>query len=347
MNRSSPTRAEIRLSLALFTTLLFVCVGLLALTARSGTQSHFQQSSASLTTGPQVTAITNPVSGVANLRQLANPSALTKVVSQSGAIDLVATQGGYRLQNKSGDYVDITAGNFWSGVAANNPYDCRAEFDPAYQRWIVTALAEPRSLGASVLIGISQNADISGNFFEFKVPARLPSDSIDLNTADSIALGFDAESITISFNLVSDVADIAPKNRSIVIDYPRLLKGQLAGNYFTGLSSSAVEGLDGPSSTLVISQVYGGGGNSGATYTNDFIELFNLGSSPVDVTGWSVQYASATGTGSWSVTPLTSVMIQPGQYYLVQELQGAGGTTPLPTPDAIGTDRKSTRLNSS
>ncbi len=29
------------------------------------------------------------------------------------------------------------------------------------------------------------------------------------------------------------------------------------------------------STDVVISQVYGGGGNSGATYKNDFIELFN------------------------------------------------------------------------
>lgn len=39
---------------------------------------------------------------------------------------------------------------------------------------------------------------------------------------------------------------------------------------------------------IVISQVYGGGGNSGATYTNDFIELFNRGISPVSLAGWSV-----------------------------------------------------------
>ncbi len=44
---------------------------------------------------------------------------------------------------------------------------------------------------------------------------------------------------------------------------------------------------------VVISQVYGGGGNSGATFKNDFIELFNRGSAPVDVAGWSVQYASS------------------------------------------------------
>jgi predicted extracellular nuclease len=89
------------------------------------------------------------------------------------------------------------------------------------------------------------------------------------------------------------------------------------------------------SSNIVISQIYGGGGNSGATYTNDFVELFNRGTAPVDITGWSVQYASAAGT-TWAVTALTSVTLQPGQYYLVQEAAGTGGTTPLPTPDATG-----------
>jgi 2',3'-cyclic-nucleotide 2'-phosphodiesterase (5'-nucleotidase family) len=87
---------------------------------------------------------------------------------------------------------------------------------------------------------------------------------------------------------------------------------------------------------VVISQVYGGGGNTGATYKNDFIELHNNGSSAVSLNGWSVQYASATGS-SWQVTPLTNVTLQPGQYYLIQEAIGAGGTTSLPTPDATGT----------
>ncbi len=89
------------------------------------------------------------------------------------------------------------------------------------------------------------------------------------------------------------------------------------------------------STTVVISQVYGGGGNSGSTYRNDFIELFNLGSTTVDLSTWSVQYASATGT-SWQRTNLTG-SIAPGQHYLIQEAAGAGGTTNLPTPDAIGT----------
>ena len=88
--------------------------------------------------------------------------------------------------------------------------------------------------------------------------------------------------------------------------------------------------------SVVISQVYGGGGNSGSVYRNDFIELFNPTTNPVSLTGWSVQYASATGS-TWQVTNLTNFTLQPGQYYLIQQAQGTGGTTNLPTPDAIGT----------
>ncbi|HTH32420.1 MAG TPA: lamin tail domain-containing protein, partial [Lacibacter sp.] len=75
------------------------------------------------------------------------------------------------------------------------------------------------------------------------------------------------------------------------------------------------------SSQVVISQVYGGGGNTGATYTHDFIELFNRGTNSVSLNGWSVQYASATGT-SWAKTDLTNITLAPGQYYLIQQAQG-------------------------
>jgi endonuclease I len=85
---------------------------------------------------------------------------------------------------------------------------------------------------------------------------------------------------------------------------------------------------------LIVYEIYGGGGNTGSTYTNDYIVLYNPTSSLVSVAGWTVQYASAIGT-SWSPT-LLSGSIQPEGFYLVQEAVGTGGTTNLPTPDATG-----------
>jgi predicted extracellular nuclease len=85
---------------------------------------------------------------------------------------------------------------------------------------------------------------------------------------------------------------------------------------------------------IVISQIYGGGGNAGSTFKNDFIEIFNADGATVNLNGWSVQYASATGT-TWQVTALNG-SLAPGQYFLIQESQGVGGTTNLPAPNATG-----------
>ena len=87
--------------------------------------------------------------------------------------------------------------------------------------------------------------------------------------------------------------------------------------------------------SVVISQVYGGGGNAGATLKSDFIEIHNRGEVSLSLTGWSVQYASGNGT-TWQKTDLLGVLL-PGQYLLVREAQGAGGTTDLPASDASGT----------
>jgi predicted extracellular nuclease len=91
------------------------------------------------------------------------------------------------------------------------------------------------------------------------------------------------------------------------------------------------------SANVVISEVYGGGGNSGAIWTNDFVEIYNRSDAAVDVTGWLVQYYSATGTVPAGGTATLSGSVAPHHTYLVQMAAGANLlATPLPTPDAIG-----------
>ncbi|MFF4655147.1 endonuclease/exonuclease/phosphatase family protein [Streptomyces sp. NPDC001381] len=92
-----------------------------------------------------------------------------------------------------------------------------------------------------------------------------------------------------------------------------------------------------PSATAVISEVYGGGGNSGATLTRDFVELGNAGSAAYDLAGFSVQYlpGSPSSSSAWQVTALSG-SLAPGGRFLVAEAAGSGGTTALPTPDATG-----------
>jgi Lamin Tail Domain len=98
--------------------------------------------------------------------------------------------------------------------------------------------------------------------------------------------------------------------------------------------------LGGPSALsaspdLVVSQLYAGGGNSGAPFANDFVELFNRGSTNVDISTWTIQYAGAAGT-TWQTTALTGT-VQPGHYYLVQLASAAAIGSPPPAPDATGT----------
>lgn len=85
---------------------------------------------------------------------------------------------------------------------------------------------------------------------------------------------------------------------------------------------------------IVIGQLYASGGNAGAAFTHDYVELFNRGASSVSLTGWSLQYATAAGT-SWSVTALSG-SIPAGGSYLVHLASGANGSAP-PAADASGT----------
>ncbi|HEY3501585.1 MAG TPA: lamin tail domain-containing protein [Actinocatenispora sp.] len=112
------------------------------------------------------------------------------------------------------------------------------------------------------------------------------------------------------------------------------LGGVLALTTAAGLTLAFVGTASATSADVVVGQVYGGGGNSGATYTNDYVQLVNRGGTAVDLSGWSVQYASAGGT-SWQVTTLSG-SLPAGGTYLVGEAAGTGGSTPLPSPAVTG-----------
>jgi hypothetical protein len=113
--------------------------------------------------------------------------------------------------------------------------------------------------------------------------------------------------------------------------------GPLAAQYTsmtgfrTGLPASACSGAG----FVVISQVYGAGGNAAAAFKNDYIELHNRGSVPVSLAGWTVQYAAAAST-AWAATPLTGT-IAAGGYLLVQEASAGAVGANLPTADVTGT----------
>lgn len=93
-----------------------------------------------------------------------------------------------------------------------------------------------------------------------------------------------------------------------------------------------------PAAPVVIDEVYGGGGNSGAAFDQDFVELWNPTDEPVSLDGWTVQYASATG--SWAngaQTALTGTIPAHGSYLVGQGFGTNRDLPDLPAPDVTGT----------
>src|SRR3954451_12102556 len=90
-----------------------------------------------------------------------------------------------------------------------------------------------------------------------------------------------------------------------------------------------------PSAAVVVNEVYGGGGNAGATYKRDFVELYNTTDAPVSLAGWSVQYASGSGT-TWTADPIQGT-IPAHSFWTVAEGAGTGGTVDTPDDESNNT----------
>lgn len=98
---------------------------------------------------------------------------------------------------------------------------------------------------------------------------------------------------------------------------------------------------------IVINEVYGGGGNSGASYKHDFVELKNIGTTAATLSGATLQYASASGTFN-QYHEIPTITLQPNETYVIREGAGNGSQadTPAdfiaPTPTNFGSGTNNT-----
>jgi hypothetical protein len=101
------------------------------------------------------------------------------------------------------------------------------------------------------------------------------------------------------------------------------------------LPFAAAQASGSGSGSIVVGEVFAAGGNSGAAFANDYVELFNRGSGAATIDGWTLQYASASSS-TWQATALSG-SIPAGGRYLVQLTSGGANGATLPAPDATGT----------
>jgi predicted extracellular nuclease len=186
---------------------------------------------------------------------------------------------------------------------------------------------------ASFKVSLSSAAPIGGVTFNIATADDSATDADnDYEPRSEIAQTIPAGSTEYDFDVTVNGDTNIESNETFVVNVTGIIGASNLSDQ--GVGTITNDDVAPPVFEVVISQVYGGGGNSGATLKNDFIELYNRGTTTVSLSGWSVQYASPGGSG-WQVTPLTGSM-PPGTYYLIQEAAGAGGSVNLPTPDATG-----------
>lgn len=172
------------------------------------------------------------------------------------------------------------------------------------------------------------------------------------NLTDNITIAVSGENAAYFSALPASIAPSAGAvtNASVTITYTPLVVGSHsatltlsspgAASVTRALTGTAIVTPDPVTlPNVIITEVYGGGGNSGATLKNDFIELYNTTASAVDISGWSLQYYSATGTAVSA--PTNKFVIPEGKsipaktYFLIQAAAGTGGSVDLVNPDLV------------
>ena len=133
----------------------------------------------------------------------------------------------------------------------------------------------------------------------------------------------------------SNIGDVRGPNDGLLINGATIARGKIRGGFsFDGVDDYLMvpsnSSLD--ADQIVISQIYGEGGTTGATYRNDFLEIFNRGSNAVNLRNYIFQFASATGIFGFAVS-VSGGIIQPGQHMLVQLGSSGPNGASLPTPD--------------
>ena len=198
-----------------------------------------------------------------------------------------------------------------------------------------------------------KEGDSGSTLFMFTVSSALPAPAggitFDIATHDNTATAASDDYVARSLTGQSIPAGQQSYTLSVIVNGDTLVESD--ESFFVNISNvsggsvSRGQGvgtiLNDDAANLVISQLYGGGGNSGAAYKNDFVEIFNRDNTTIDfaVTNYSLQNASSTSnfgsTGSANKFDLTSGRIGPHQYFLVQLAGGTSGVD-LPTADATG-----------
>ena len=293
-----------------------------------------------LTTASQIYSLV--ITGGSNIETNPPPSltldspATGTAILPSTPVTLAATATDKALGGANGivQSVQFFSGNTSLGIDTTAPYSLTWT-PPSPGTYSLTAVATDTE-GASATSSVATLTVLTGDgtpaIASFAPATAAPGASVVLTGTN---LG---GATSVKFNATEATSFTVDSNTQITAIVPSTATSgplSVATPFGTANSTTSFTLLQSP---VLISQIYGGGGNSGALYNADFVELHNRSASSASLTGWSIQYTSASGT-SWQTTALTG-SIAPGKYHLVKLSGGTTGSA-LPTPDSTGTTNMS------
>jgi len=105
-----------------------------------------------------------------------------------------------RIQDRNGANINtVTLDTFWSGFFNSRTFDPKVLYDHMAGRWMVTAMADPAASTSSVLIGVSQTSDPTGNWNIYRIDA----DAANIFWADYPSIGYNKDWIVVQVNMFS------------------------------------------------------------------------------------------------------------------------------------------------
>ena len=111
---------------------------------------------------------------------------------------MVSLNSQVRIQQRNGTPVNtVTLNNFWSSLGNPSVFDPRLLYDCYGQRWIIVSAADGFSTTSSVLIGVSQTSDPTGNWNLYRIPVDLSGTL----WADYPSVGFNKDWIVVQVNM--------------------------------------------------------------------------------------------------------------------------------------------------
>lgn len=190
------------------------------------------------------------------------------------------------------------------------------------------------------------NVNITVTFSAAMTPATLTAQTAAGPCTGSIQCSLDNFATCIAFSSASPTmsggnttATLTPQPKMLV-NRPHKIRVTTAAQSALGAPLAAqftqANGFNTTSPSLsdgsvVISQIYGGGGSTAGMPNADYIELQNRGATAVDLTDWVIKSAAAASS-SWSTYGLSGT-IPAGKYFLWRTTAAQPTGTALPTPD--------------